>query len=75
MRSKPKGLCSYLYVGLRRRKELKMMLRFWTKVNRQTTVALLKEMGGISLGGMWGGKVMSSIGINSYSAGELPEGH
>ena len=74
MRSKPKGLCSYLYVGLRRRKELKMLLRFWTKVNRQT-VALLKEMGGISLGGMWRWESYEFYWDKLLSAGELPEGH
>lgn len=38
-------------------------------------VVLLKELGGLSLGGMWGRKIVSPIGINSYNAGELPEAH
>ena len=38
-------------------------------------VVLLKELGGLSLGGIWSGKVMSPIGINPYNAAELPEAH
>lgn len=38
-------------------------------------VVLWKELGGLSLGGMWGRKVMIPIRINSYNAGKLPEAH
>lgn len=55
------GLASYLHVGLRWRKELKMELSSGTWLNGHI-VFLLEEMRGICLGGTWDGKSWVLLG-------------
>ena len=52
-----------------------MILRFLDQGENRQMAVLLKELGGLSLGGRWSGKVMSPIGINPYNAAEWPEAH